>query len=59
MIGEWLNKLWYVLVIEYYCAVRSDDVEDFYMNWEILNEHEMSRTRTLHTESETLWNNQM
>lgn len=23
-IGEWLNKWWYMIVTEYYCAVRND-----------------------------------
>ena len=26
-IGEWLNKLWYMIVIEYYCAVRSNELD--------------------------------
>ena len=61
-IGEWLNKLWYLLVMEYYCALRNNDLEDFYMNWKNLNElmqSKMSRTkRTLYRETE-LWDDQM
>ncbi|XP_056674218.1 28S ribosomal protein S10, mitochondrial isoform X2 [Monodelphis domestica] len=52
-IREWLNKLWYMMVMEYYCAIRNDEQDDFYVNWEKLNElmqSEMSRTRkTLYT----------
>ena len=61
--GEWLNKLWYMLVMEYYCAVRNDALKEFHVNWENLNElmqSGMSRfRRTLYTESKTLWNNSM
>ena len=31
-IGEWLNKLWYMLVVEYYCAQRNNGLEEFYVN---------------------------
>ena len=32
-IGEWLNKLWYMLVMEYYCAQRNNELMKFYVNW--------------------------
>ena len=32
-IGEWLNKLWYLLVMEYYCAQRNNELEKFHVNW--------------------------
>ena len=57
-IGEWLNKLWYMLVIEYYCAQRNNELEKFHMNWndfQELMQSERSRTRrTLYTETNTL-----
>ena len=28
-IEKWLNKLWYMNVMEYYCAIRNDKQEDF------------------------------
>ena len=28
-IGQWLNKLWYMNVMEYNCAIRSDEQVDF------------------------------
>ena len=60
-IGEWLNKFWYLLVIEYYCAQRNNKLEKFYMNWNDLQElmqSERSRTRRpLYTETDTLWYN--
>ena len=31
-IGKWLNKLWYMLVMEYYCAQRNNELEKFHMN---------------------------
>ena len=37
-IGEWLNKLWYLMVIEYYCAERNDELEEFHVNWKDLQE---------------------
>ena len=53
-IGEWLNKLWYMLVMEYYCAQRNNELEKFHMDWKDLQEliqSEKSRTRiTLYTE---------
>ena len=56
-IGEWLNKLWYMNVMEYYCAVRNDEQEDFREAWKDLYElmlSERSRTRrTLCTGSTT------
>ena len=58
-IGEWLNKLWYLLVIEYYCVQRNNELEEFHVNWKDLHElmqSEKSRTRrTLYTEADTLW----
>ena len=34
-IGEWLNKLCYMLVLEYYCAQRSNALEKFHMKWKL------------------------
>ena len=54
-VGEWLNKLWYLLVMEYYCAQRNDELEEFHVNWydlQQLMQSERSRTRrTLYTEN--------
>ncbi|XP_056649558.1 solute carrier family 12 member 8 isoform X2 [Monodelphis domestica] len=62
-IGEWLNKLWYMMVMEYYCALKNDESMDFYKNREDLHElmwNEMSRTRrTLSTVTAILWNDQL
>ena len=61
-IGEWLNKLWYLLVMEYYCADKNDELEEFHVKWkdpQELMQSERSRTRrTLYTETDTLWYNQ-
>ena len=58
-IGEWLNKLCCMLVMEYYCAQRNNELEEFHMNWKDLQElmqSERSRIRrTLYTEADTLW----
>ena len=58
-IGEWLNKLWYLLVMEYYCAQRNNELGKFCVNWKDLQElmqSERSRTRrTLYTKADTLW----
>ena len=58
-IGEWMNKLWYMLVMEYYCAQRNNELKEFHVNWKDLQElvqSERSRTRrTLYTETDTLW----
>ena len=57
-IGEWLNKLWYMNVMEYYCAIRNDEQEDFREAWKDLSElmlSERSRTRrTLYTATATV-----
>ena len=37
-IGEWLNKLWYLLVIEYYCAERNNELVKFHVSWNDLQE---------------------
>ena len=59
LIREWLNKFWYLLAIEYYCAERNNEMEEFHMNWNDLQElmqSERNRTRrTLYTETDTLW----
>ena len=58
-IGEWLSKLLYMLVMEYYCAQRNNKLEKFYVSWKDLQEvmqSERSRTRrTLYIESDILW----
>ena len=58
-IGEWLNKLWYLLVMECYCAQRNNEPEEFHVNWndhQELIQSERSRTRrTLYTKADTLW----
>ena len=61
-VGEWLNKLWYLLVMEYYCAQRYNELEGFHVNWKELQELMQSKrsiTRiTLYTETDdTLWHN--
>ena len=60
-IREWLNKLWYLLMMEYYCAQRNNKLEEFHVNWNDLQElmqSERSRTRrTLYTETDILWYN--
>ena len=46
-IGGWLNKLWYMLVMEYYYAKRNNELEKFHVNWNDLQElmqSEKSRT---------------
>ena len=52
-IGKWLNKLWYMLVMKYYCAQRNNKLDEFHVNWNDLQElmqSERSRTRiTLYT----------
>ena len=58
-IEDWLNKLWYLFLMEYYCAQRNNELEEFHVNWNDLLElmqSERSRTRrTLYTEAEILW----
>ena len=58
-IGECLDELWYMLVMEHYCAERNNEMVKFYENWKNLQELmqiERSRTRrTLYTETDILW----
>ena len=49
-IGEWLNKLWYLMVMEYSCAQRNNELEESHVNWKDLQElmqSERSRTRKM------------
>ena len=49
-IGEWLNKLWYMNIMEYYFAIRNDEQEDFREAWKDLYElmlRERRRTRRI------------
>ena len=53
----WLNKLWFMNVMEYYCAIRNDEQEDFKEAWKDLYDlmlSERSRTRTLYTATTTV-----
>ena len=56
-IGEWLIKLWYMNVMEYYCAIRNDEQENFREAWKDLYDlmlSERSKTRrTLYTATTT------
>ena len=60
-VGEWLNKLWNLMVMEYYCATRNNKLLDFHTSWKDIHElmrSKMSRTRrTLYTEIDTQWYN--
>ena len=31
--GEWIKKLWYIYIMEYYSAISSDAYESFLMRW--------------------------
>ena len=57
-IGEWQNKLWYMNVMEYYCAITNDEQEEIRQAWKDLYElmlSERSRTRrTLYTVTATV-----
>ena len=59
LIEEWMNKLWYMLVMEYYCSARNNEMVKFYTDWENLQElmqSARSRTRrSLYTETDILW----
>ena len=55
-IGEWLNKFWYMLVMEYYCAQRNNELGKFHVNWNDLQElmqSERSRNRRTGTRDQT------
>ena len=62
-IVEWLNKLWYLLVMEYYSVQRNNDLEKFHVSlndFQELMQSERSRTRRmLYTETDTLWYNRI
>ena len=61
--GEWLNKLWYMIVMEYYCDIRNDKQDDFRKIWKDLHKLMQSEIRknrkTLYIITAILWNNQM
>ena len=52
-------QLWYMLVMEYYCAQRNNELVEFHVNCNDLQElmqSERRRTkRSLYTEADTLW----
>ena len=58
-IREWLNKFWYMVVMEYYWAERNSELEKFYEDWEKLKELMQSESskirRTMYTEADILW----
>ena len=62
-IWERLNKLWFVLVMEYYCAIRNDKQDNFRKTWKDLCELmqcDVSRSgRTLNTVTAILYNDQL
>uniref|UniRef100_A0A4X2JNM5 Uncharacterized protein n=1 Tax=Vombatus ursinus TaxID=29139 RepID=A0A4X2JNM5_VOMUR len=49
-IGEWLKKLWYIIMMEYYCVIRNGKLVDFRETWKDLHEimkSEMNRTKRM------------
>ena len=47
-VGERLNKLWFMNVMEYYCAIRNGDQEDLRKGWkDKIMMRERSRTRRI------------
>ena len=62
-IGEWLDKVWYMIVMEYYCAIRNDKQDDLRKTWKDVHElmqSEVNRTRRmLYTVTATLCNDQL
>ena len=59
IIGEWLNKLWYMNVMEYYCFIRNDEQAGFRKILKDLHELIMSGVsrikRTLYKITATLY----
>ena len=50
MIDDWLKKLWYVYTMEYYSAIRRDEIQPFATTWmdlEIIILSEISQTERL------------
>ena len=46
---DWIKKMWYIYTMEYYSAIKKNDIMPFAATWrdlEILILSEMSRTRT-------------
>ena len=33
MIDDWLKKLWYIYTMEYYSAIRRDEILPFVITW--------------------------
>ena len=33
MIGDWLKKLWYIYIMEYYSATRREEILSFVTTW--------------------------
>ena len=50
MIDDWLKKLWYTYTMEYYSAIRSDEILPFATTWmdlEIIMLREISQTEKI------------
>ena len=47
LVDDWIKKLWYIYTIEYYSAIRKDEILPFATTWmdlEIIMLSEISRT---------------
>ena len=47
MINDWLKKLWYIYAMEYYTAIRRDEILPFATTWmdlEIITLSKISQT---------------
>ena len=40
---EWIKKIWYIYPMEYYSAIKGNEIESFFETW-------MDRSRDCHTE---------
>ena len=46
---EWIKKLWYIYTMEYYSAIKRNEIEPFVEKWmdlEIIILNEVSQTKT-------------
>ena len=58
-IDDWIKKIWYIYTMEYYSAIKKNEIMPFAATWmdlEIIILSEVSQTKTISYDITCMWN---